>query len=73
MLTSSESLVAGITLLSLAVLWRLWKIQRAFGAFSHLPAHWSLLSPVYPLGRTLPRIPWVSPGSTFGWQAVYEC
>ena len=73
MLTSSGTLIFGIPLLSLVVIWRLYQIRRAFGHFSHFPTYSTLVSPVYPLGRTLPRIPWVALGSNFGWRDVYEC
>lgn len=72
MLTSSGTLILGIALFLLVALWRLNQIRRAFGHFSHLPTFSTLLSPVYPLGRTLLRIPWVAPGPTFGWRDVYE-
>ena len=73
MLTSSGTFILGIALFLLVALWRLDQIRRAFGNFSHLPTFSTLLSPVYPLGRTIPRIPWVAPGPTFGWRDVYEC
>ncbi len=73
MLTSTGTLILGVSLLSLAALWRLDQIRRAFDHFSHFPTYSTLVSPVYPLGRTLPRIPWVAPGSNFGWRDVYEC
>ena len=73
MLTSSGTLIFGITLLSLVLLWHLDQIRRAFGHFSRSPTYSTLVSPVYPLGRTLPRIPWVASGSNFGWKDVYEC
>ena len=73
MLTSSIALCLGIPLLLGALLWRLWQIKREFSHFNHLPAYSTLLSPVYPLGRILPRIPWVAAGSTFAWKDAYEC
>ena len=73
MFISSVTLPLGISLPLLVTLWWLDQIRRGFGHFSHFPTYSTLLSPVYPLGRTLPRIPWVAPGSTFGWKDVYDC
>ena len=73
MLTSSGTLILGVSLLLLVALWRLVQIRRAFGHFSQFPTYSTLLSPLYPLGRALPLIPWVAPGPTFGWKDVYEC
>ena len=71
--TPSVTLVVGIPLLSLALLWRLRRFIDTFGNFNHLPIYSALVSPLYPLGRTLPRIPWVTAGPTFGWRDAYEC
>ena len=63
----------GICLLSVALLWRLWRIRRTFSSFNHLPAYSVLFSPVYPFGRMLPGISRLAAGSTFAWQNAYEC
>jgi hypothetical protein len=59
-------------LLCLIFFRRIQQIKKVWQAFGDLPAYLFLVSPLFPLHRLLPRIPWISAGVDFGWRNAYE-
>jgi hypothetical protein len=72
MLTDQKVLLLGPLLFSLFLLHRMKRVNQVWQAFGTLPAYSIVVSPLNILCHLLPRIPWISDGSNFSWENVYE-
>ena len=72
MLTDHGVLLLGSLLLCLFLLPRIQRIKQVWQGFGNIPTYSFLVSPISPLSRYLPRIPWISNGADFGWKNPYE-
>jgi hypothetical protein len=72
MSTDREIILFASLLLCLFLLRHIQQIKKVWQAFGDVPAYLFLVSPIFPLHRLLPRIPWISAGVDFSWRNVYE-
>ncbi len=70
--TDQKVVLLGSLLLFPFILYRIYRAKQVWQAFKNLPACSLLVSPLNDFSRLLPRIPWISDGTAFSRENVYE-